>query len=134
MTDEIEPPRWRHGNHQPRNLYRGGQVVGLVDSLDIAEQIIAAMNGDPDRDERLRAEGRRQANHAITWDVTCIGCADRLDRLYEERCAGVDEAVARIVADLRAAYTNTGNRALLHAVAVALGHATKPAETAVEPL
>jgi hypothetical protein len=50
----TETPRWRHGNRQPRNLYVGDQVVGLVDSLEIAEQIIAAMNGDQERDERLR--------------------------------------------------------------------------------
>jgi hypothetical protein len=84
----------------------------------------------PERDERLRAEGRRQADHAISWDTTCVGCAGRLDGLYAERCAGADDAVRAVVADLRAAYAETGDEAFLRAVAVATSHAAQPAQIA----
>jgi hypothetical protein len=50
---------------------------------------------------RARAEGRREADHAITWDTTCVGCAGRLDALIAERHEGADEAARLVVAELR---------------------------------
>lgn len=37
------------------------------------------------------------ANSAITWNTTCLGCADSLDGLYAERCAGYAEREAELV-------------------------------------
>lgn len=37
-------PRWRAGRKLGRTLYRDGQCVGMVDSVEIAEAIVAAMN------------------------------------------------------------------------------------------
>jgi hypothetical protein len=54
-------------------------------------------NGDPERDEQLRAEGRAQANNAITWNTSCIGCAGRLDSLYAERVAGGADMLGDVV-------------------------------------
>jgi hypothetical protein len=59
-----------------------------------------ADRGDPERDERLRAEGRAQADNAISWHTTCVGCAGRLDSLIAERHEGADEAARLIVAEL----------------------------------
>jgi hypothetical protein len=174
---------WRLGDSNWRNLYVGTRHVGVIWEPGLPQQVVAAMNGDPARDERLRederrkiageraaelatrdpgkptgpsqclidcdaadpdalraevrrldgrlqwmhthyddqatthmlamfraadmvaearAQGRREADNAITWDTTCVGCAARLDGLYAERCAGMDDAVRGIEAALRA--------------------------------
>jgi hypothetical protein len=93
--------QWRLGDSNWRNLYIGTRHVGVLWEPGLPEQVIAAMNGDPERDERLRAEGRRQADNAITWDVTCIGCAGRLDALIAERHAGAQEAAGWIISEFR---------------------------------
>lgn len=52
--------------------------------------------------EQARAEGRREANNAITWNTSCLGCADRLDGLYAERVAGARDMAREIDRLLRA--------------------------------
>jgi hypothetical protein len=84
--------------------------------------------------EAARVGGRREADNALDWHTSCLGCAGRLDSLYAERVAGADDAVRGIVEDLRAAYEQTRDRAYLHAVVIALSHGTQPAETSVEPV
>lgn len=76
--------------------------------------------------DAARVAGRREADDAIMWDTTCIGCAGRLTDLYAERCAGNLEAAQRIEAALRAAFAETGDRTLLHAVAIARAYAGRP--------
>jgi hypothetical protein len=73
--------------------------------------------------EAARAEGRREANNAITWNTSCIGCAKRLDQMYAERVAGYEEAARFIADELKAAYDASGDPALLDAVAIARRHA-----------
>jgi hypothetical protein len=46
--------------------------------------------------EQARTEGRREANNAITWGTSCLGCADRLDGLYAERVAGARDMIGEI--------------------------------------
>lgn len=72
-----------------------------------------------DRDELLRAEGRRQADNAVLWGVSCVGCADRLDGLIAERAAGGVEAARSIAARLRAQFAAGGGMVWLEAAAVA---------------
>lgn len=52
--------------------------------------------------EQARAEGRQEANNAITWDTSCLGCADRLDGLYAERVAGARDMAGETERLLRA--------------------------------
>lgn len=40
------------------------------------------------------SEGLRRADNAINWQTSCLGCADRLDGLYAERCRGHEEGLA----------------------------------------
>jgi hypothetical protein len=73
--------------------------------------------------ERARAEGRREANNAITWNTSCLGCAEQLDSLYAERVAGGMEIASFIAAEIRVLYAETGDRALLEAADIAKRHA-----------
>jgi hypothetical protein len=104
---------WRLGNRNPRNRYRGEEHVGMLIEPDLAAKVVETMNGDPGRDEKLRAEGRRQADNALEWHTTCIGCADHLDGLYAERWAGARDACRDLERALRAEYERTGDRGLL---------------------
>jgi hypothetical protein len=50
--------------------------------------------------EPLLAAGRCQADNALNWHTTCIGCSGRMDNLYAERAAGFTEGLehaARVV-------------------------------------
>lgn len=89
------------------------------------------------RDQALISIGRHQANSAINWDTSCLGCADRLDRLYAERCAGAEDAARAIEVALRAAYAQSGDRALLEAAAIVRaygnGRPEHPADATGEP-
>lgn len=91
-----------------------------------------ATTGDSELDELLRAEGRRQADNALNWDTTCIGCAGRLDRLYAERWEGAKDACRAIAAALRAAYAETGDHSLMQAVTIVQAYATQAAQGDVE--
>lgn len=85
--------RWRLGDSNWRNLYIGGRHVGVTWIPGLSEEVIAAMNGDPDRDERLRTEGRREAAGWIADQIRAsyAQCGDRalLEALgYAARYAG----------------------------------------------
>lgn len=47
------------------------------------------------------AAGARLVDDAIGWDLTCLNCADRLNRLYEERAAGVTAGRTAAAAAIR---------------------------------
>jgi hypothetical protein len=49
--------KWRVGRKLGRTLYRGDQVVGMVDTPELAADIVAAMNGS-DAQELIRLRGR----------------------------------------------------------------------------
>lgn len=44
--------------------------------------------------EAGRLAGLQQADSAINWQTSCLGCADRLDDSIRERSAGYDEGYA----------------------------------------
>jgi hypothetical protein len=48
---------WRLGDSNWRNVYIGTRHVGVIWESGLPALVIAAMNGDPDRDERLRHAG-----------------------------------------------------------------------------
>jgi hypothetical protein len=44
-------------------------------------------------EERAFRAGLAAADNAITWNTTCVGCADQLDTAVGERAAGYAEGV-----------------------------------------
>jgi hypothetical protein len=44
MCADHEPPRWRVGRKLGRTLYVNDVCVGMVDSAELATEIVAAMN------------------------------------------------------------------------------------------
>jgi hypothetical protein len=121
MDSTTADGHWRVGRHLGRTLYVDDQVVGMVDTPELGDAIVAAMNGDGL--EQARTEGRREADNAINWTTSCIGCAKQLDSLYAERSAGAEETARFIAAEIRGLYSTSGDRALLEAVAIAERHA-----------
>ncbi len=91
------------------------------------------MNADFD-EEAIRADERRRMDHALDWDTTCFGCADRLDALIAERHAGQEEAARDIIARLKALYAHDGDRAHLVGVAIARRWLGSGPESNAEPL
>ena len=73
---------WRLGNRNPNNLYRGEQHEGMLIDPGHAEAIVAAMNGAD----------------ASEWHACCDHRALQLDRLREEREAGMADA-GRLIAE-----------------------------------
>lgn len=88
----------------------------LAEAIQAADDAICRLNGVPDplahqdwdHDDVadaavraaapiLRAEGRREADGAILWNTTCIGCAKQLDTLYAERVAGAEDVLGDVV-------------------------------------
>lgn len=51
--------QWRLGDSNWRNIYIGGRHVGVIWEPDLPVRVIAAMNGDPERDERVRVDTAR---------------------------------------------------------------------------
>lgn len=115
--------QWRPGDSNAHNVYIGNEHVGVFFNPDLTDEVVQRMNDGPERDERLRAEGRREADDAINWNTSCIGCAGRLDSLYAERSAGAEGTARFIAAEIRGLYSVLGDRALLEAVAIAERHA-----------
>lgn len=56
----MAEPRWRVGTKLGRTLYRDDQCVGMVDTRELAAEIVAAMNGcaPNDREGICRALSR----------------------------------------------------------------------------
>jgi hypothetical protein len=48
----------------------------------------------------IRADERRRMDAAMGWEVSCLGCSDRLDALIAERHAGGVEALRQVEAAL----------------------------------
>ena len=60
MGDE---PRWRVGRTLGRTLYRDGRCVGMVDTPELAAEIVAALNGAAPNDREAIAKSlEREAN------------------------------------------------------------------------
>lgn len=67
---------WRVGNHQPQNLYRGEEYMGVMFNPEVARFIVEAMNADlssapEDQDVEERADHTagsmiREIEHALT--------------------------------------------------------------------
>lgn len=119
---------WRLGDSNWRNVYIGTRHVGVFWVRGLPEQVIAAMNGNPESDERLRVEGRRQADSAILWDTTCVGCAARMDALAAECLPRASDVVWDVAARLRAAYDATGNLEALRVAELVEEYAVAPAQ------
>lgn len=100
---------WRLGNRNPRNLYRGEEHVGMLIEPELAAKIVETLNG---------------ADRAEDWGESCYHRAVDLDRLFEERCAGMDDAARMIEARIQAAYAETGDRGLLQGIAILRDWAT----------
>lgn len=126
--------QWRLGDSNWRNLYVGTRHVGVIWEPGLPVLVIEAMNADPDRDERLRAEGRSQADNAITWGTSCLGCADRLDGLIAERHAGAEETAREIEAELWAHFDRTGDPGVREAAAVVRAYIARGLQRYAEPL
>lgn len=61
--------QWRLGDSNWRNLYIGARHIGVIWEPGLPKEVIAAMNGDPVRDERLRAEGRCRTARLIAAEI-----------------------------------------------------------------
>lgn len=91
--------RWRVGKKLGRTLYRAGKLVGLVDTEEIAADVVAAMNGDQSAEiARLRAELRgcvqsfeniidslRDKHYEGAWSVACCSRSVTRDALAVPR-------------------------------------------------
>jgi hypothetical protein len=59
----VSEPRWRVGKELERALYRNDQCVGMVDSPELAAEIVAALNGvAPNDRDGIVASLSREAN------------------------------------------------------------------------
>jgi hypothetical protein len=123
---------WRLGNRNPRNVYLGETHVGMLIERELAAKVVETMNGDPDHDEKLRAEGRAQADNALEWHTTCVGCAQRLDDLYAERWAGAQDACRDLERALMAEYERTGDRSLLFPLGLVRAYASGATQSPVD--
>jgi hypothetical protein len=60
----MSEPRWRVGRKLGRTLYRDGRCVGMVDSPELAAEIVSSLNGNAPNDRAgicaaLSAEANR---------------------------------------------------------------------------
>lgn len=108
--------RWMHTH------YDDAATVHMVAMFRVADVVNAA-----------RVEGRREADNAITWGTSCVGCADRLDGLIAERHAGADEAARNIEADLMAHFDRTRDPGVREAAAVVRAYIARGLQRYVEP-
>lgn len=49
--------RWRVGRHLGRTVYLDNKVVGMMDSPELGELVVAALNGSKDVAAQLKARG-----------------------------------------------------------------------------
>lgn len=64
----MTEPRWRVGHKLGRTLYRNDHCVGMVDTPELAAEIVAALNGAAPNDREaigkaLEKEANRIFNH-----------------------------------------------------------------------
>ncbi len=81
------------GDALTRQLDEGKALLLAVDAVWSVAAEAAEKTALAERELGI-AEGLRRADNAITWGVTCLGCADQLDGLIAERAAGHAEGVA----------------------------------------
>jgi len=59
----VSDPRWKAGDPLGRGLYRVGRYVGILDSEELAAEVVAALNGvAPNDREAICAALSREAN------------------------------------------------------------------------
>jgi hypothetical protein len=94
------------------------EVSSIRRIIDLAGRLMAA---------RFRAQGRAQADNAITWGTSCVGCANQLDDLAAEYFAGQRFGERRIADLIDEAF------ALLDELVPAVGEASGPGQLALTP-
>ncbi len=68
----------------------------------------------PDLDEAaIRADERQRMASAIDWELSCLGCADRMDALIAERNAGYLEVLREMELVLSPRPYDPGNKRVL---------------------
>lgn len=88
---------------------------------DVGHACLSCKPTDVDpRIEAARAQGRREAGAAIDFELSCVGCANRLTDELEITHRAEDALAGRLVERLDVAYAETGDRTLLHAKAIVL--------------
>ncbi len=106
VAPEVEntgQPRWRTGTRNPRTLYRDGACVGIVDTPEIAAELVTAVSGIAMG--RLRAEydrGRQAGRHDVGKYANAIGRIDcALGRVGAKPLDETVRAVEELAAKLR---------------------------------
>jgi hypothetical protein len=88
---------------------------------DVGHACLFCKTTDVDlRIDAARAEGRREVNNAIDFELTCVGCANRLAEELEITHRAEDALAGRLVERLDEAYAESGDRTLLYAKAIVL--------------
>jgi hypothetical protein len=78
-------------------------LAEALPGMAVEQAVVTALGGRIRVEvERIFAAGLRAADHAIGWNTTCLGCAERMDNLYDERCAGYREGRAAAAEKIRA--------------------------------
>jgi hypothetical protein len=74
MTQPIKPI-YRVGNHQPQNVYRGEQHIGVMFSPEDAALVVAALNGDsiPKGEPPFLIDGEGDRFRRIGGDTYVMG-------------------------------------------------------------
>lgn len=93
-------------------------------------EVVRASTEDFHAIEAARAALADREARMDDWGACCPHRALQLDRLYEERTAGMRDAARAIEARLRAAYDETGDRGLLQGVAIVRAWAANGPESA----
>lgn len=114
------------------SLTDGGRVAHAEFLGDrVAFSVLAELDL-PTRDERMRNEGRRQANDAIDWGTSCVACAARLTDYRAQFEAGYAAAAEDIARALEAtAADSVSPSTALYCAGIARNHAVRPAVRAV---
>lgn len=89
--------RWRVGEKLGRTLYRNGQCVGMVDTRELAEEIVRCMNGEAPNDrEGIAAAISREANR-IWQDQEKDYPSNTLDRVAWNLRMGNEQLTAPLL-------------------------------------
>lgn len=124
-----EPSTWEEAARQSREDF---ERIEAVRAALAAREAAGALLYDEADLQAARTEGRAEANAAIDWQTSCLGCAGRMTDLARERAEGGQETAALIVAELRRLHATLGDPVLLHAVDAALGHTGTSAPTGTD--
>ncbi len=85
----------------------------------------------PDVEAAIRADERRRMDSAICWELSCLGCADRMDGLIAERDAGFTDALRSVETALESLPQDPG---VQRSLAIVRGMAADRPDSAAERL